>query len=254
MKREKDMKEFFKNHKANSVIYACALVVAIVLVILYFVVDTLPETWKTVIVSFGVSVISSVLLAFLIEFSNDSRERRRIAKIRESKFAGLKMAVESFAERYCNIIMRCYRKWDIDGEPISGKEFSFSEWKEKGERLFREFNEGKGGSRTTELNDILALFKDILFDRISVVENIILSYESLFPFWELGGYFCEDEIKSIRTAALQCLNPQNELAYYHLGSEYFDYVSFHDGLMQIFDALFAIPEFSEIKDKKFKEG
>ena len=248
------MKKFFNNHKANSVIYVCALVVAIVLVILYFAVDALPETWKTVFVSFGVSVISSVLLAFLIEFSNDSRERRRISKIRESKFVGLKMAVESFAERYCYIIMRCYRKWDIDGEPISGKEFSFSEWKEKGERLFREFNEGKGGSRTAELNQILTLLKQILVSRISLFENIVGSYESLFPFWEIGGYFCEDEIKSIRTAALQCLNPKIELRDNYLGAEYFDFVSFHDELMRIFEILFTIPEFSEIKDKKFKEG
>ena len=246
------MKLFFKDNKLNCLIYIIAFFISVICIALYFVQCEKIDGLNNFFLSIGTSILASTLLAFTIEYSNYISFEKRKKDFRQNKLYNLNQYLNFFCERFCNLIYRSLKFWNEDsqGQP---QEKTLQQWMIKAKELFDKIEGNKARQDKEQcLNCIFKLINVIFVSRGIVLRQHIDELAPYFPFWEQSDYFNDKDIKHLMNIAIYC---DNLLCDYNLcsGEKYFDYKEFYNQVEKLFIEVFAIKEFTSLKNKSFNE-
>lgn len=246
------MKRFFKDNIVNCIIYIIAILISLICLVLYFVECEKIYELKSFFLSIGTSVFASALLAFTIEYSNYKRFEKTKNTFRQNKLLNLNKYINSFCERFCNLIYRSSILWynEFQGQT---QEKTLQQWITEAKSLFDEFEKQKEHKDKEQyLNQILNLAKNNFISKCEVLKNYVEQLFPFFPFWEQSKYFTNEDINHLMNIAnfCDCLIYDNK--FFEDASRY-NYKEFYNQIETLFSEIFAIKEFTSLQNTSFAE-
>lgn len=224
-------------NKRNLWIYAIGLVLSLVLLGLYFINPQNP--WCTISVSVGASGIGAVILAWLIEWSNEKTRRESRKAIRLSKL----YLVDFFATRLLDrLVFGYFRKREKifnARDKTTCYRITFDElWKELHEQEY--YLNLLRMTEDTSLPDSLQATDEEICKICESFSKYLDSNIAEFITFEAAGYFNDSEISSLRSVKWL-------IQYVYQNEDGLD----ENGLKHIFDCLTEIKEFEYLKTMVF---
>ena len=226
-----------KMNKRNIIIYILGLLLSFALLGLYFINPQNP--WCTIFVSVGASGIGAVILAWLIEWSNEKTRAESRKAIRLSKL----YLVDFFAIRLLErLVFGCFRKREKIFNARDKKtcyRITFDElWKELHEQEY--YLDLLRMTVDTSLPDSLQATDKEICKICESFSKYLDSNIAEFITFEAAGYFSDSEISSLRSVKWL-------IQYVYQNEDGLD----ENGLKHIFDCLTEFKEFDYLKTMVF---
>lgn len=230
-----------KIRKENLWIYIVGLIISIVLLGLYFIDTTNPLCIMSC--SIGASGIGAVILAALIENSNEKHAKKTVADFRENKLYALKFELLFLLIS----TIECYfkMKFEILNEPNGDKchRITYDELLIELQAQCQKWKKIIKTKEGSNIEDQMSKAKDLYYDlsaRYDYFEREFKNKETEFKNYEAVGIFSTQEVDDIFMAV--------KVSHFILYDEYELHCPF---VKKIFDCFINIHELSYFKDIVF---